>query len=280
MKPRRVCSLSAGSFRAGTLVAAIAHGARFRRAAAVLLCLGCASACSKPPRGVQTQPASEATATPDSRRTHLVAPGDTWQSIAETYFGTPAPAERLASENGGQAAEPPTPGEQVTVSIPAADLPGVRRLAEAREPYNQGVQLLEQERPREAAEAFEEALRRAPDFVDARYNLGLALLQMDRSRDAVAPLRAVAAARPADKDAHYALASAYFHQQLYREALAALDAALALDARFLRARFTRAMTLERLGDAPQARAAWQQYLELDAASAWAQEARQHLNELD
>jgi tetratricopeptide (TPR) repeat protein len=216
----------------------------------------------------------------DSRRTHLVAPGDTWSSIAETYFGTPAPAERLALENGGQVGEPPTPGEQVTVTIPASDLPGVRRLADAREPYNHGVQLLEQERPREAAEAFEEALRRAPDFVDARYNLGLALLRMDRSRDAVAPLRSVVAARPADQDAHYALASAYFHQQQYPQALTALDAALALDPRFLRARFTRAMTLERLGDAPRARAAWQEYLELDAGSAWAQEARQHLEDLD
>ena len=275
MKPHRSLLPEAGTRRQRTLAGRFAPA----MGALMLLLFGW-TACSKPPRGVQTEAPAEASSAAGTRRTHLVAPGDTWRSIAETYFGTPAPAERLARENGGQVDEPPTPGEQVAITIPAGDMPGVRRLADAREPYNQGVHLLEQDRPKEAAEAFEEALRRAPDFVDARYNLGLALLRMDRSRDAVNPLRVVVTARPGDKDAHYALASAYFHQQQYPQALTALDAALAVDPRFLRARFTRAMTLERLGDALGARAAWQEYLELDANSAWAQEARQHLNDLD
>ena len=235
--------------------------------------------CSKPPRGVQTQPRPEEYPAVESSRTHQVAPGDTWESISETYFGSPAAAERLAKDNGGTAQEPPTPGQQVTIRIPAGEMLSVRRLAAAREPYNQGVQLLEQDQPKQAVEAFEEALRRAPEFVDARYNLGLALLRLDRSRDALAPLRDVATARPNDKDAHYALASAYFHEQRYAEALPPLDVALTLDPKFLRARFTRAMTLERMGDATRARAAWQDYLQLDATSAWAQEAKGHLKAL-
>jgi tetratricopeptide (TPR) repeat protein len=253
-----------------------------RRARGLPLCCGAlalllAAGCSKHPRGVQTEPS----ALPPSGTTlaHTVGPGDTWQSIAETYLGTPEPAARLARDNGRAIDSAPAPGDTVRVRILAAEMPRVRQLAEAREPYNTGFQHLNAGRYKEAAASFQEALHRAPGFVDAQYNLGLALLRLQKAGDAVAPLREVVAVRPADKDARYALASAYFHLGRYADSLPELEAALGLDAAFLRARFTHGMVLEKLGESERARLAWQKYLELDGTSAWAQEARSHLRAL-
>lgn len=64
------------------------------------------------------------------------------------------------------------------------------------------------------------------------------------------------------------------------EALAAADAALRLDGRFAEALFNRALILQRLGLREEARTAWERYLVVDTASPWANEARQHLRDLE
>lgn len=62
-------------------------------------------------------------------------------------------------------------------------------------------------------------------------------------------------------------------------ALVAVDAALEAAPAFPEARFNRALILETLGLRDQARQDWQSYLALDGGSAWAVEARQHLQAL-
>lgn len=63
------------------------------------------------------------------------------------------------------------------------------------------------------------------------------------------------------------------------EALAAADRAIEADGRLVEARFNRALILERMGLQNEAAAAWREYLVLDGASAWAAEARRHLDAL-
>ena len=210
---------------------------------------------------------------------YTVAPSQNWQTIAEDFFGDRGNAERLARDNGADPTVPPEPGQNVRIRIRHDELDLVRRLAQAREPYNTGVAHLNAGRYQEARAAFTEALRLAPEFVDARYDLGLSLLKLGQPEAALDELEQVAKVRPRDKDALYAVASAYFHQGLYPQAVSRLDEALALDPTFLRAQYTRALALERMGDGAGARQAWQRYLQLDGSSAWADEAREHLKTL-
>jgi tetratricopeptide (TPR) repeat protein len=211
---------------------------------------------------------------------YTVQPGDTWQHISELYFGDAHAAARLAAANSGAPGQAPEPGTTIEVTIAPDELDVARSIVEARGPYNTGVDLMQQEgREEEAVAAFQKALAIAPRFVDARYNLGLVLLRQGHLDQAQQELQQVAAERATDKDARYALATAYFHQGQYEKAQPELEAALQIDPGFLRARFTYALALERLGRVDLARQAWQAYLDLDATSAWAGEARAHLDQL-
>ena len=209
-----------------------------------------------------------------------VGPADGWSDLSERFFGDGSRAARIAADNGFDPSEPPAPGDRVVVSIRSDELEVVRAMAEARGPYNRGVELMQtQGSEQEALEAFERALERAPFFVDARYNLGLVLLRIGEPERARAHLERVAAERPGDKDARYAHAAAHFHSGDYAGAIDELEAALALDPEFLRARWTYALALQRSGRVQQARRQWEAYLERDDSSGWADQARQHLGEL-
>jgi tetratricopeptide (TPR) repeat protein len=67
--------------------------------------------------------------------------------------------------------------------------------------------------------------------------------------------------------------------QDFARALDAADRAIALDARLLEAKFNRACALEHLSRVDAARRAWEDYLQADATSGWAEEARARLHEL-
>lgn len=62
-------------------------------------------------------------------------------------------------------------------------------------------------------------------------------------------------------------------------ALASADAALRIDPRLPEARFNRALILEKMQLRDDAVTAWRAYLEIDATSPWAGEAREHLEQL-
>jgi CHAT domain len=115
---------------------------------------------------------------------------------------------------------------------------------------------------------------------------GAGLVLVARARDAAARLRAAAAKEPSNAKiwndagaAEYAAALHANEPSRYAEALAALDRALALEPELAEALFNRALTLERLGLTSAAREAWKRYLRIDATSAWAAEARNHLQRL-
>jgi hypothetical protein len=120
----------------------------------------------------------------------------------------------------------------------------------------------------------------------AQHAAGVALVLIDDPLAAVTHLRAAADRAPGYARtwsdlaaAEYAVAVRLGRPSLYPDALGHADHALRIDGRLPEALFNRALTLERLGLAGQARAAWTRYLEVDGSSAWANEARDHLAHL-
>jgi CHAT domain-containing protein len=121
---------------------------------------------------------------------------------------------------------------------------------------------------------------------DAQHAAGLALLLADRPLDAIPRLRDAAQRMPDDARAWSDLAAAQVtaaaqtaRASLYPEALASADRALRIDSDFPEALFNRALILERMGVTRAAREAWERYLKADPSSAWAPEAREHLQRL-
>jgi len=132
-----------------------------------------------------------------------------------------------------------------------------------------------------AGEAAERA-RRDPS-PRTEQTAGVAMLLVQRPEDAVTLLHRAAERAPGDAGVWSDLAAAQLvaatqlrQPSLVAQALASADRALRLDAAAPEALFNRALILERLGLLDAADAAWQRYLQVDASSAWATEARGHL----
>jgi CHAT domain-containing protein len=121
---------------------------------------------------------------------------------------------------------------------------------------------------------------------DAQHAAGVALLLAERPLDALPRLQDAAQRSPDDAQAwsdlaaaRYAAAAQTARASLYPMALAAADQALRIDGEFAEALFNRALILERMGVTQAAREAWERYLKADRSSAWASEAREHLQRL-
>ena len=109
---------------------------------------------------------------------------------------------------------------------------------------------------------------------------GVVALLGGRDDVAVESLESAMAAQPNDLSLKVDLAAAYFQQSNYGRALDLLNQILARDTSNQIALFDRALVLQTQGNAEQAAADWRRYLELDSTSAWAQEARQRLQQAE
>jgi len=136
-----------------------------------------------------------------------------------------------------------------------------------------------------AANAIEHADRDASP--EAQHVAGVALLLAeDDPLKAVDRLRMASERAPGDAriandlaSARYTAAQTLGRASLYPEALAAADQAIRMDAHLPEALFNRALILERLGLAQEARRAWEKYLAVDSSSPWADEARRRMAKL-
>jgi len=136
-------------------------------------------------------------------------------------------------------------------------------------------------RPRPTEASMTPARSRGSDDDDAAHVNGVALLLTGKTAPALSKLEA-AAASSNDPAAWNDLAAA-LHEAAMRydvpeqiaHALAAADRALALNPGYAEALFNRALMLQRLGFRDDALIAWKRYLEVDAGSGWAVEARAH-----
>jgi CHAT domain-containing protein len=114
----------------------------------------------------------------------------------------------------------------------------------------------------------------------------LAKLILGHTREALSGLSATAQATNAagawsDVAAAYFIAAIqYDSPDLFASALSSCDRALEVAPRAPEPRFNRALILERLGLREDAREAWDRYLDVDATTGWAAEAREHLERLE
>lgn len=135
-----------------------------------------------------------------------------------------------------------------------------------------------------AAEALERA-ERDPSSREAQRAAAVAAVLIGRAEEGVTRLAAQAKASPNEASAWNDLAAAQYAAALagrtsfLGEALASANRALRIDPRQGEALFNRALILERLALRDEARTAWQRYLDTDASSPWAAEAREHLARL-
>jgi tetratricopeptide (TPR) repeat protein len=118
--------------------------------------------------------------------------------------------------------------------------------------------------------------------VQAQHDAGVAMVLVEKPEEAAARLEKVARASNDAQTwsdlavARYATAVRDRDASRFPLALAAADQALRIDARLPEALFNRALILDRMGLSAEARRAWGRYLEVDATSGWAAEARQRL----
>lgn len=164
--------------------------------------------------------------------------------LSDDFAWAPPPTSMRGSGNGALA----IPAQQAGLKL--------RALAESQRTAatlrGAGVALLAEGRIDDAVAALEESVRLQPETSFARIDLSAALLERWRrtndAGDAVRALDEAARARQLANAPHAAL-------------------------------FNHALALEAMGMANEARKAWRAYLEVDAASKWADEARQRLEAL-
>lgn len=154
-----------------------------------------------------------------------------------------------------------------------------RRQQDAWEAYLEGLRLDEDETTRHRAEAaYRRAIELDPRLATALTNLGnLRLMENDRV-EAEALYRRAIEADPKLAEAPYNLAYLLVERGEHEQAVALFRRAVSLRDEFAEAHFNLAMALGELGRRVEARVHWRRYLELDPHGAWAEAARQHLDE--
>jgi Flp pilus assembly protein TadD len=241
---------------------------------AALLLTGCAKRMAPPPE------AARAPETTGPRMlVHEVAPGETLALIADNYYGDPDAAARIARDNGIEDPARLATGSTLLLRFDRGSWAEARRRSAALEPYNRGVEAFERDDLETAENQFRLALRTAPALVSARYNLALVLGQRGRHEEAQSILADLHALRPGDPHIGFALGHTLFQQGDFVRAAKVFSSVLLAHPDHRRAAFGLARSLQESGDTAGAVAAWRRYLELDATSSWADQARRHLRDL-
>ena len=132
------------------------------------------------------------------------------------------PAATARSDSAEATAAPVQPAEKISPEL-------IDRIIG---PFNKGVALMDQYRPVEAVEAFEEVARVASDWIPGRLNLGIALLNSQSDEGyarAEEELKWVINKVPDDPYAHYALGMLLRHLTRFDEAQTQFEAVLTID---------------------------------------------------
>jgi CHAT domain-containing protein len=125
--------------------------------------------------------------------------------------------------------------------------------------YALGQVYLAEKKFDEAIKEFQKAQKLAPENAEVSSDLGAALLEESKLQ-------------PPDAGGK--------KLELTTQALEAVEKALQLNPKQTSAQFNKALCLQALTSTEKARKAWQEYLELDPGSKWADEARRNLESLD
>ncbi len=242
-----------------------------------------APACSQkqaPPRGSTTKPARTSPFDlPDEAPprepglVHLVKTGETWAALAEDYYGDADRARGLRRANPDNAAEP-APGEEVFIPFTARERSAYAERAEARGPYNRGLELAQAGEYPDAILKFEEAIERDPRLARAHYNLGLVYQRAGQSRRAVSSLQKASELTPS-ADYRYALGLALHEVGEMGKAERAFRSALELDPAHLPSLYALARALDER-ESGEADRYWRAVLAADPEGARGREAAEAL----
>lgn len=209
---------------------------------------------------------------------HTVERGETLDDIAAEYYGDRSRAGELAKFNHVDADELRS-GQVLRIPLTPDEQAGLSRRQSARGPYNEGLAQVEGGRYLDAVLSFQRAIELDPAFAAAHYNLGVTFQRLESYDKAAAAYRDAIRCDPRDPDYKYALGAAYYHRGDYRRAIDWFRKALAVDDHHRQAQYSLAKAYEKTSQLPKARAAWNRYLEIDSTSAWADEARSRLEQL-
>jgi tetratricopeptide (TPR) repeat protein len=240
----------------------------------VLMLLGVG--CTK--QVTQQGPVTEVAAEGHTLR-HTVAKGETLRRIADNYFGDPDLAGAIAAMNGITDPDRIVPGSVLVLEFDESQWQGARKRSVALDAYNKGVDLMAQDRLAEAEKQFRLALDTSPDLESASYNLALVLAQRGKNAEALVILDKLTASSPENTDFHFARGHSLFLVARFSEAATEFQKVLSLEGEHKRAVFGMARSLQEDGQKQKAMKAWDQYLELDSTSSWADVARRNLKKL-
>jgi len=211
--------------------------------------------------------------------THVVAGGESLETIADDYYGDPERAQEIREFNLLEA-DDLSEGEVVRVYMTPDDMESLGRRKRARVPYNTGLDMARRGAYLDAVTEFIHAVELDPGFAEAAYNLGVTYQKLDSHEKAVEQFEYAIALRSGNSQYYYAVGNSYFHLERYDRAVRAFDQALSADPNHLKAQYSLAASLEKTGNNARAKREWQRYLDMDSDSEWAQRARVRLAELE
>jgi len=209
---------------------------------------------------------------------HLVEEGETLETVAREYYLDAAEAERLGDYNHVDD-DALRAGMTLRVPMTAREIDRLKLREQARIPYNQGLTLAQNGAYIDAVERFNAALAIDDAFADAHYNTGVSLQMMKSYDKATNSFKKAIRKDPHNPEYEFALGNCHFHQESYQAAAEAFERTIVLNDRHAKAHYSLAVCYEKLERPADAIRTWQRYLELDAKSVWATEARKHLEAL-
>lgn len=211
--------------------------------------------------------------------THSVGYGETWESIAEDFYGHADRAEALAVYNGSDVKSTLEPGAGVRIPLTSRDLRSLGSRLDAASAYNHGLDLASQGNYAKAVEEFQRALEIDPLFSDAAFNLAVTYQKLGLHRNAITVLEGLTARHPENAGYLFALGNSLFHSGELRSARDSFEDALSTDPGHDKSLFSLAVVYEKTGDMEKAIKLWREYLERFPDSERAESARSRLESL-
>ncbi len=235
----------------------------------VLVVLSCAG----PRRSISNKPVKKVV-------TRRVAPGETWESLAERFYGDKALDADLASYNGLDPSVEPEPGSGVRIPLTARDLKRLGDKSEAAAAYNRGLDMASSGNFAGAIDKFREAVEIDPSLLDASFNLGVVYQKLGLHSNAATVFEGLIVKEKENPEYYYALGASLFHLERYEKAYEAFHEALEIDRMHLKSLFSIAVVCERSGKTQEAAGYWRRYIQSAPEGEWREEARRRLEALN
>lgn len=226
-----------------------------------------------PPPGRPRVESPRETARREPGVAHVVQPGETWNGLAEDYYGDAARARGLQRANPDNAAAP-APGDTLFIPFTEREREAYAARAKARGPYNEGLTLAQRGEYPDAILKFEEAIAQDPKLARAHYNLGLVYQRAGEARRAASCLQKACDLAPS-ADYRYALGLAQREIGEMGKAERSFRAALELDPDHLPSLYALARSLDERESGEAARY-WRRVLDRDPEGARGREAAEAL----